>query len=207
MAIQQRSVISRTAIITAAAHVFVRRGYAASTIALISDEAGLTKGAIYFHFSSKDLIARAVIEKQQETIALISAGFDMSQSSLAILVLASRDLGMRMQSDIVVRAGLQLAVEVGVFGDPVTSTYADWSDMVRALVQGAIDQGDVRKNVDPEVFVRFFISAFTGIQIVSGATTDLEDIQLRINDLWEVVLPGVVPPARVEAVRRPHSIS
>jgi len=207
MVTQQRSLISRTAIITAAAHVFVRRGYAASTIALISEEAGLTKGAIYFHFSSKDLIARAVIEKQQETIALISASFDMSQSSLAILVLATRDLGRRMQSDIVVRAGLQLAVEVGVFGDPVTSTYADWSDMVRVLVQGAIEQGDVRRNVDPEVFVRFFISAFTGIQIVSGVTTDLEDIQLRINDLWEVVLPGVVLTGREETLRQPHSIS
>lgn len=44
---------TRAALLGAAAKVFARRGYDASSIAEIASEAGLTSGAIYAHFSSK----------------------------------------------------------------------------------------------------------------------------------------------------------
>ncbi len=53
MARQERAVRTRHAVVQAAAQVFAERGYAAATIAEILDRAGVTKGALYFHFDSK----------------------------------------------------------------------------------------------------------------------------------------------------------
>ena len=64
MARQERAVRTRHAVIRAAAEVFAERGYAAATIAEILDRAGVTKGALYFHFDSKEALARGVIEAQ-----------------------------------------------------------------------------------------------------------------------------------------------
>lgn len=44
---------SRSRLLAAAARVFARSGYAGATVDEISAEAGLTKGAVYWHFSSK----------------------------------------------------------------------------------------------------------------------------------------------------------
>lgn len=64
MARQERAVRTRRAILEAAASVFDERGYEAATIADILTRAGVTKGALYFHFSSKQDLARGVLDEQ-----------------------------------------------------------------------------------------------------------------------------------------------
>ncbi|MFD6414028.1 TetR family transcriptional regulator, partial [Nocardia asteroides] len=50
---QDRAIRTRRNILEAAAKIFEERGYQAATIAEILGAAGVTKGALYFHFSSK----------------------------------------------------------------------------------------------------------------------------------------------------------
>lgn len=64
MAQQERAVRTRRAVLEAAATVFAERGYAAATIAEILRRAGVTKGALYFHFGSKAALARGVLQEQ-----------------------------------------------------------------------------------------------------------------------------------------------
>ena len=61
---QARAQITRDAIILGAAKAFDRFGYGMASIADIASEASVTKGALYFHFQSKDEIAHAVIHQQ-----------------------------------------------------------------------------------------------------------------------------------------------
>lgn len=64
MARQERAVRTRRAILEAAAAVFDERGYEAATIADILARAGVTKGALYFHFCSKQELAQGVLDEQ-----------------------------------------------------------------------------------------------------------------------------------------------
>ena len=57
---QARAQATRDAIILGAAETFERSGYGLSSIADIATASSVTKGALYFHFQSKDDIARAV---------------------------------------------------------------------------------------------------------------------------------------------------
>jgi AcrR family transcriptional regulator len=52
---------TRQALINAAAHLFTRDGYSATSIRTIAAEAGITGGSVYNHFTNKEEIFTAVI--------------------------------------------------------------------------------------------------------------------------------------------------
>lgn len=51
-------------ILRAAAHVFARQGYNGATLDDVAAEAGLTKGAVYWHFASKSELFLALLEER-----------------------------------------------------------------------------------------------------------------------------------------------
>src|SRR5215471_1043674 len=56
---------TRASILQTAAEVFAERGYADTTLSQLIARSGLTKGAFYFHFTSKEQLAFAVLEEKQ----------------------------------------------------------------------------------------------------------------------------------------------
>jgi AcrR family transcriptional regulator len=60
---QARQEQTRSSLLEAATTVFVRDGFAATTIADITDEAGLSTGSFYNYFRTKEDILRAVVER------------------------------------------------------------------------------------------------------------------------------------------------
>lgn len=65
MAKQDRAIRTRQTILDAAAQVFEKQGYQAATITEILKVAGVTKGALYFHFQSKEELALGVFDAQE----------------------------------------------------------------------------------------------------------------------------------------------
>ena len=60
---QARSEATRQKILNAAIDLFSEVGYAAAGLGEIIERAGMTKGALYHHFDSKEALATAVIEQ------------------------------------------------------------------------------------------------------------------------------------------------
>jgi AcrR family transcriptional regulator len=52
----QRSTITRSAILDAATRLFARDGYDTTGVAEICETAGVSKGAFYYHFESKEAV-------------------------------------------------------------------------------------------------------------------------------------------------------
>ncbi len=62
---------TRQRILDATQDLTLRRGFGATSIDLIIESAGLTKGAFFYHFSNKNDLARALVErfaKHEETL-------------------------------------------------------------------------------------------------------------------------------------------
>ncbi|MET7355669.1 helix-turn-helix domain-containing protein, partial [Streptomyces mirabilis] len=111
---QERAVRTRRLILDAAASVFDERGYEAATIGEVLARAGVTKGALYFHFPSKRALAEGVLGEQ-------FAGFVLAPrvSKLQELVDMGLALAYRMRRHPVVSASARLSLgqEMGaVFG-------------------------------------------------------------------------------------------
>ncbi|MEY2418527.1 MAG: hypothetical protein QOG90_1207 [Actinomycetota bacterium] len=60
---------TRAALVTAARQIFGEQGFAGTNTEEIAAKAGVTKGALYHHFSGKDDVFRAVYEQVQQEIA------------------------------------------------------------------------------------------------------------------------------------------
>jgi AcrR family transcriptional regulator len=54
----------RDELLTAALHVFARRGYREASMDAIAAEAGYSKGALYWHFSSKEELLVALLDER-----------------------------------------------------------------------------------------------------------------------------------------------
>ena len=63
MARQARSEATRKKIVDAAVDLFAEVGYQATGLGDIIERAELTKGALYYHFDSKEALATAIIEE------------------------------------------------------------------------------------------------------------------------------------------------
>jgi AcrR family transcriptional regulator len=59
---EEKKARTRAQLIDAAATVFARRGFVAASLDEVAEEAGLTKGAVYSNFDSKEELFEAVIE-------------------------------------------------------------------------------------------------------------------------------------------------
>src|SRR6185503_7447166 len=107
VAIQQRAVLTRTRVLTAAAEVFARTGFLAASMNDIVDQAGVTKGAVYFHFPSKEARAVAIVEEQfQQWPMVVEALARHSPNALVSIVALTYEVGSRFRDDVLVTAGV-----------------------------------------------------------------------------------------------------
>jgi AcrR family transcriptional regulator len=83
---QARALVTVEAILTAAAQVFQRFGYAVGTTDRIAERAGVSVGSLYQYFPNKDAILVALAERH------IDAGFERLRSLLAEVRSAPGDL-------------------------------------------------------------------------------------------------------------------
>jgi AcrR family transcriptional regulator len=202
MVIQARAQLTRDTIVAGAATVFGNRGYGLSSIADIAAEAGATKGALYFHFSSKDELARAVIEEQHtRTMAAAAEIMQEGRPGLETMVLLSRSLARQILDDPVVQAGIRLTTDVSSFEHPVFEPYRDWLETAEELFARSVREGDLAPTIDPAELAHFIVPAFTGVQLVSDTLTGRADLLERVRQLWRVLLPAIVVPDRLEHLR------
>ncbi|WP_256642109.1 ScbR family autoregulator-binding transcription factor [Streptomyces murinus] len=187
---QERAVRTREAILRAAAEVFDEFGYSAAGVSKILQRAGVTQGAMYFHFKSKEDLGRAVLVEQAAALALPEVPAGLQQ-----LIDMTLFLGFELQRDVLLRAGVRLAVEQGEAGLRDFTVYHMWIDRFRAELDAADERGELLPQVDAAEFARVLVASFTGTQLMSDVESGREGLPAQIAVLWSYLLPGVATPA------------
>lgn len=78
---EERSEKSRQQILDAALKLFSHRGYGATSVRDIAEEAGLSKGNVYHHFPDKEAIFRALIDRYFEAMSAPDFPFNRALAS------------------------------------------------------------------------------------------------------------------------------
>lgn len=159
----------------------------------MADRAKVTKGALYFHFPSKEDLARAVITEQHSFVSaqneeLLKQGFPPLES----MILMCRRFAANLLTEPMVRAGSRLTLEASSFDEDVRQPYEDWIALMGRLAREAQQRGELRGDLDPDSLARFVVSSLTGVHIVSAVLTDRADLLRRVDEMWAMLLPGVV---------------
>lgn len=203
---QARAVATRTQIVKGAAEVFDHLGYDGSSLGEIVDAAGTTKGALYFHFKTKGELAQAIIAEQHRmSITAVEAIGARDAPAVSQLVMLCHEIGRQIVDDPIVRAGIRVTVDLSIVpAQGPRQPYLDWIEACEVLASRAIEQGDIREEVDPNMLARFVVSAFTGVQTVSNVLERRAHLERNIDEMWQLLLPGIVPARRrgkIEKIR------
>ncbi|PPG34980.1 TetR family transcriptional regulator [Pseudoclavibacter sp. RFBG4] len=196
---QDRAVRTRARILEAAAVLIQSSGYSDMSLARVSEDAHVTKGALYFHFPSKESLAVALIEQQHavvQTDALVILA--SAADPVTKMVRLCEDLARKLMSDPIVRAGIQLTTDSGTLETPVRKPYEDWINTFAVLATEAVAVGAFTSGTKPETFANLLIPCFTGLQLVSESFSGRQDLPGRIADLWEVLIRASVPTQQVD---------
>ncbi len=199
---QVRAIETRASIIRGAAATFEQRGYGSTSLAQVSAAAGVTKGALYFHFDSKEALAVAIIDAQHERS--VGAGRQLLGTNvpgLRALVSMSYELARQLRDDLIVSAGVRLTIEAANFQTPVSTPYLDWMIACEEFLRRGIAEGDVVPTLDVGAAAHFFTAAFTGVQLVSDVLTRRGDIDQRLTEMWALLLPDLIAPDRREDLK------
>ncbi|MFG3055354.1 ScbR family autoregulator-binding transcription factor [Kitasatospora sp. NPDC048239] len=204
---QERSERTRGRLVEAGAAQFDRSGYAGATLGGIAGAAGVTKGALYFHFASKEELARAVVERAETAVrGGCTAGAGVSP--LQGLIDAGFWLVRVLESDVVVRAGFRLGREeelwsggVTVAGSGVGGLHGVWAQMVRELLASARRAGELRARSGGVGVESLAVAAACGLEVVHGSGCGGDELARRLGALWEWLLPCLVPPGAVGGYR------
>ncbi|MGX1133513.1 AcrR family transcriptional regulator [Streptomyces glaucescens] len=198
---QEQAQKTRAALVRAAAEVFDEVGYHGAGINRILAKAGVTSGAMYFHFKSKEDLARAVMLEQASDLRLPEEPRGLQQ--LVDITLA---LAVELQRNTLLRAGVRLAVDQGGPAQGDDSAYDLWARRFGGELAVARGRGELRDEVDEAEFAEVLVAAFTGTQLKSQISAGWSDLPDRIVSLWRYLLPGVasadaLPHLRVEQER------
>lgn len=193
---QDRAYATREAILRAAALEFDRLGYDRTSLTAVLARAGLTKGAFYFHFASKEAVAGALIEYQHDLWLGLrerwhGRGLDPLNTIIGMIV-ESAD---RMADDVVLRAGVRLVADREVGYPGVPNAHLMWEKMVAAYVEEARECGCLRAGVDPAAVARAISGATLGARLISAAASGCADFPARVREVLELVLPSVATDA------------
>ncbi|MEV4969717.1 ScbR family autoregulator-binding transcription factor [Streptomyces scopuliridis] len=186
MARQDRAIRTRQTILTAAAKVFEERGYQAATITEILTTAGMTKGALYFHFPSKEDLALGVLSEQDQRLTVPARACKI-QETVDVITLHAH----RLQTNPMVRAGVRLSLDQQAHGLDRTGPFLNWSRVIVGLLEKAREQGELLPHVKPVETADVIVGSFAGIQAMSQALTGYRDLNSRVSAWLRHLLPNI----------------
>ncbi|MEU1127519.1 ScbR family autoregulator-binding transcription factor [Streptomyces sp. NPDC005899] len=185
---QQRAIRTRRELLEAAAEVFDEHGYDAATISAILQRAGHTRGALYFHFTSKEDLARGVLDEAVTSDGVTPQTFKLQEWVDTALLLA-----YRLPKEPLLSASIRLSVDVRarrLFG----TRWPDWIAYGADLLTEAEARGELLPNVDPVAVSRLLVGSWTGVQVVRESSAEPLDLVSEISALFETVLPNIAVP-------------
>ncbi|MBE1551583.1 AcrR family transcriptional regulator [Mycobacterium sp. OAS707] len=189
---QARSEVTRRKIIDAAASLFNDIGYSNAGLGDIVEHAGLTKGALYHHFSSKEALAAAIIDEGSDILLKTFQSISRSPAPALESIIHGVLVVVEMaNADKLVRMGAVLLRIFAKFSDVSTTNYGAWLAEMATQTRRAQSEGDLRADIDAQKAAEFIMSALLGAELVSNALSGGADALERVTETWELLLPAV----------------
>ncbi|MEU0575388.1 ScbR family autoregulator-binding transcription factor [Dermacoccus nishinomiyaensis] len=189
---QERAVRTRHSLIRSAAEAFERHGYVQAKLADISAGAGVSPGALHFHFENKAAMASTVeaaagVSLRRE--AWLAQRPDMN--ALQRLTNISHALAARLRRDVVARAGFQLSYEVP--RPTGHSLHQEWQLCVRQLLAEAADEDLLADRAGQAGAVAVIVAATTGFELL-GREDPAWFSTAALTAFWQLFLPCLALP-------------
>jgi AcrR family transcriptional regulator len=143
---------------------FNARGYDATTMEHLARATGLTKSAVYHHVSGKEELLRLSVARAVDALAAV---LDEPSSTTGPAVDRLEHV-VRRSAEVLVERLPYVTLLLRVRGNTGAERWAieqrrDLDRRLAALVQAAVDAGDVRRDLDPRLVTRLLFGMVNSI--------------------------------------------
>lgn len=157
----------RDRLLSAAARVFARKGYDGTRVMDVVREAGLSTGAIYGRFSSKNDLLRAAIVERAVRVRVDDPPPERVADLIERLAVATHgplrdDEAVRLEAFVAARREPEIAAAIAEAG-------VAWRAAVQPLVDAARADGTVGRDVDPEAVLHLVRTLGLGLLLQRAA--------------------------------------
>jgi TetR/AcrR family transcriptional regulator, transcriptional repressor for nem operon len=192
---------TRERLLQAASREVYRSGFQSASLDAILAATGVTKGALYYHFDSKEALGYAIVE---EIIAPDNRGqwlrpLENCEDPIDALIGAVQELSVQPE---VVRGGcplINLAQEMSPldagFRQRLATIFRNWQDGVAAALQDGQNQGKVRRDLEPAQAAGLLIAMVEGYGSLAKNAQDAKVMESGIRNIVEW-LRSLRPPGR-----------
>ncbi|HEX8814272.1 MAG TPA: TetR/AcrR family transcriptional regulator [Terriglobales bacterium] len=179
---------TRERLVQAAFREVYRSGFQSAGLDAILAAAGVTKGALYYHFPSKEALGYAVVE---EIIGPDNRGqwlepLQECDDPIEVLIGIVQGLSVRPQA---VRGGcalINLAQEMSPldagFRKRLQAVFHDWQEGIAAVLREGRERGKVRGDIDPNSTAGFLIAMVTGYGSLAKNSQDVKVMKTGIRN-------------------------
>ena len=146
---EQKKAVTRGRLLDAAGAVFARQGFAGATLDDVADEAGLTKGAVYSNFASKDELMIALLDTRLEEPLVAIADTVPHQGSTEDQARQADELMTRLYTQ--EHEALLLGIEFNVYlarNPEVASRFTHRYEARRAAMAAEIERRAAEHGID-----------------------------------------------------------
>lgn len=189
--VRERTRRTRRRLLLAAAGLFEEAGYHGASVSDILAAAGLTKGALYFHFPSKYALAEALVTEVHRSWTEVATEITARGLDPVWRLLVETDAYVaRWMYDSVVRGASQ------ALDDPELLTlrgrwFERWETATTDLLTEASAAGLLAAEVDAHRAARAIVAVATGNYALADGP---DDLWARMTESWEGLLPIVTCP-------------
>lgn len=203
---EERSEKSRQMILDAGLHLFSHKGYGATSVRDIAEEAKLSKGNVYHHFADKEAIFRALLDRYFQAMSQPDFPFNRALASgefpdnLEHIGQAVRDAVLDYKDYVAL-----IYVDVVEFdGNHVRKFYADMADRFDTFMKATGMGGQLESRLADGLSTvsavmlatRIFYNYFT-VEILFGVKDHFgKDTDAAVREISRILRSGMLRGAR-----------
>jgi len=182
-------------IIEQVAHIFNKKGYAATSLKDLTETTGLSKGAIYGNFKNKDEVAILAF-KHNLTFIRDRLRKNILSSHTFLDQLLAYPKTFREIFRVVVQSGGCPIVNTAIDSDNVNNllqeavrtAIGEWKQSIVSLVKNGIDSGEFSKNSDAEKIAQVLICLVEGGYAMTKATGEEDYMQHVLSQMESIIM-------------------
>lgn len=189
---ERRTQETRRLILDAAYAVFARRGYGGAAVDEILAEAGVSKGAFYHHFPSKEAVFQALLAERARRCTEAMAAAVVGEAPLPENVRNILRAGWKVLTDDPVWANIQMEFWVHATREPwareaMSDSFRQCRQFLATALAAAQQRGAVRPQVDPEAAARLILALSDGVVVQWQIQPDEVQLDNLIESMADMI--------------------
>ena len=188
----------RRQLLDAAVRVFARKGFHASRVGDIAEEAGVAHGLLYHYFKSKDQVLEAVFHENWSVLLERIGSVEETDEPAAdqLRHIAAIILRTWLHLPDVVRVVIQefgrspeLAERIGELAQPI--------ELIERVIARGVERGEFRPEIDARIAATVVYGGIDEVLtgwVLGRLPSGEEDVAVAERTLFEVTLNGLLTP-------------